>query len=270
MRIGVLSTWLSRRYQPFWLEFLRALGQELVWPASSPAVLDLPLGRSGRKVAAQALSLRGQVDFLLLPDIQLGEESARVMGCWWSHDLRGSLEEAISGLPSPLVVRGELGPWTLREAVEIGQSLVHNAQLLQRALDQTRHLIAPVPARERGKGKIGLAAEPYLLEDPDLYPELSDYARQRGWELRLASGSPEELRREGKRLELGPLLPSALEFAGMASKLSREGGVAGILLLSDESCPEGEHLAQKIAGHLSRPNFCCTVSSDPNVLAGWP
>lgn len=270
MRIGVLNTWLSQRYQPFWLEFLRALGQELVPPDGSEVAVELPIGRSGRQVVAEVIALRGQVDYLLVPDIQLGQESQRVMGCWWGDDLKSALEETVSGLPPLLSVKGELGPWTLGEAVETGQTLVRNPSLLQRALDQTRHLILPVPARERSEGQIGLAAEPYLLEDPGFYPELSAYSQQRGWGLRLASGSPEELRQEGRRLGLGPLLPSDLEFAGMAAKLSREGGVEGIILLSDDFCPAGENLAQKIATHLSRPNFCLTVSSELSVLAGWP
>lgn len=74
MRVGVLNSWLADRYLPFWASYLQALEVEVVRPQEIS--VNLPVPAPIRRVLSQVFSLKSQgIDFLLLPDVQLGVEA---------------------------------------------------------------------------------------------------------------------------------------------------------------------------------------------------
>ncbi|GAO74496.1 putative uncharacterized protein [Meiothermus ruber H328] len=109
MRVGVLNSWLSSRYLPFWESYLQALEVEVVQPEE--ASVNLPVPAPIRRVLGQVFSLKTQgVDYLLLPDVQLGVEPHRGSPSPWLVDLQATLERLVPGLPPALVVPAERSP----------------------------------------------------------------------------------------------------------------------------------------------------------------
>lgn len=67
VRIGVLQSWLSERYLPFWEAFLRELGLEVIRPHREAEVPGLELPAPARTVVAEVSDLKAQgVDYLRL------------------------------------------------------------------------------------------------------------------------------------------------------------------------------------------------------------
>jgi hypothetical protein len=234
VRIGLLDGWLSSRYIPFWEAFLQALEVEIVRPEW--ADLRLPMPPPIRRVVGQAFSLKEKgVDFLLLPDAQLGIENCRGSPSPWMADLETTLGRLVPGLPPALLVPAELSPEVAGLAARIGQNLTGNPMLARRALQRARRLlnITFKPANQPGTHRIGLVAQPMLLDDPDWLADLRALLAERGLSLFLADKAPAELRQEGAGLELGLELPTDLEAAGMHRYLSRLGRVKGLLYVHD-------------------------------------
>ncbi len=266
MRVGVLDTWLDRRYLPFWEAYLRELGLEVVRPAEAvdaalarAELAGLEAGRPARLVVARVLELKAAgVDHLLLPDAQFGVESERGGGQNpWTADLVSMLVRAVPGLPPVLRVPAELTEHTKGTAAEVGQVLVRNPQLVRRALERTQHLIRPYTpggALDASRPLVGLAAEPYLLEDARLYPEVLEALREGDLAPYYPDRSPAFLREEGARMGLRLDLPTDLEFAGAARYLDRLGRVKGVLLLVEDENPAVAALARKIARRLRKPS----------------
>ena len=234
MRVGVLSSWLANRYLPFWESYLQALEVEVVRPEA--IAVDLPVPQPIRRVLSQVFSLKNQgVDFLLLPDVQLGVEARKVGPSPWLVDLAATLERLVPGLPPTLVVPAEVSLDVAGLAAKIGQHLTQNPMLARRALERTKHLLnAPLsPLKQSGTHLIGVVAQPMLLSDPDWLAALGRGLAEYGLHLFLADKAPAELRQEGRNLELGLVLPTDLEVAGMHRYLSRLGKVRGLLYIHD-------------------------------------
>lgn len=234
MRVGVLNSWLSNRYLPFWEAYLRALEVEIVHPEEASVELPFPLPIC--RVLGQVFSLKNQgVDFLLLPDVQLGQEAHNGNRSPWLVSLDATLEQLVPGLPPVLVVPAELSPEVAGLAAEIGQNLTQNPMLARRALERTKRLLNPsyTPPKQSGTHLIGLVAQPMLLCDTEWLGALQAGLAQYELSLFLADKAPSELRQEGGHLELGLELPTDLEVAGMHRYLSRLGKVKGLLYVHD-------------------------------------
>ncbi len=234
MRVGLLNSWLSSRYLPFWEPYLQALDVEIVRPEEDAVQLPKPLPI--RRLLGQAFSLKSQgVDFLLLPDVQLGVESHKGSPSPWVVDLAATLGRLIPGLPPALTVPAELSPDVAGLAAEIGQNLTRNPMLARRALERTKRLLeSPFkPPTQSGAHLIGLVAQPMLTDDAVWLADLRAALAQHGLNLFLPDKAPAELRQEGASLALGLELPTDLEAAGMHRYLSRLGKVKGLLYVHD-------------------------------------
>jgi len=234
VRVGVLNSWLSSRYLPFWESYLQALEVEVVQPEE--ASVNLPVPAPIRRVLGQVFSLKTQgVDYLLLPDVQLGVEPHRGSPSPWLVDLQATLERLVPGLPPALVVPAERSPEVAGLAAKIGQLLTQNPMLARRALERTKHQLGFTftPPKQSGTHLIGLVAQPMLLDDPGWLAALRAALAEQGLSLFLADKAPAELRQEGAHLELGLELPTDLEAAGMHRYLSRLGKVKGLLYVHD-------------------------------------
>ncbi|MCX7739671.1 MAG: hypothetical protein N2047_01410 [Meiothermus sp.] len=232
MRVGILQSWLGDRYLPFWEAYLRALEVEVVRPQGLEGELPLPLPI--RRVVQEALELKGQgVDYLLLPDAQLGVEAKRGSPSLWMVDLEAALAQFVPGLPPVLEVPAELSPELAGLAAQVGQTLSKNPMLARRALERTKRLLEPSykPPQPLGEG-VGIVAQPMLLQGEWL-EGLRSALGQKGLRLLRADKPPAELRQEGAHLELGLELPTDLEAAGMHRYLSRLGRVRSLLYVHD-------------------------------------
>ncbi len=234
MRVGVLDGWLSDRYLPFWEPYLRELEVEVVHPEETP--LELPFPGPIRRLLSQVYRLKNQgVDFLLLPDVQLGQEAQKGSPSPWLVGLGATLERLVPGLPPVLVVPAERSPEVAGLAAQIGQSLTQNPMLARRALERTKRLLVAsfTPPKQAGTHLIGLVAQPMLLSDTVWLQNLQARLAEHHLALFLADKAPAELRQEGAHLELGLELPTDLEAAGMHRYLSRLGKVKGLLYVHD-------------------------------------
>lgn len=230
MRIGLLECWLGSRYLPFWEPYLRALEVEIVRPEE--LAMQLPMPSPIRRVLGQVFGLKEKgVDFLLLPDVQLGVETRKGSPSPWMVDLETTLGRLVPGLPPALLVPAELSPEVAGLAAKIGQNLTRNPMLASRALERTRRLLELpfTPPKQLGTCQMGLVAQPMLLSDPVWLADLRTGLAEHGLSLFLADKAPAELRQEGANLELGLELPTDLEAAGMHRYLSRLGKVKGLL-----------------------------------------
>ncbi len=268
MRIGLLDTWLSKRYLPFWRPYLQELGVQLLSPRLpvSEALLRIeePWPRSARLLAARALELKAQgAEALLLPAALA--DSPRGSGqCPWIVDPASMLEREIGGLPRILRVSPELGGGALGEAARLGQELLQNPQQVRLAIERSRRFLTPYkpPAMPRGERILGVVAQPHLLEDERLYPEVLEAAERYGWKVALPDASPERLREEGARVPLNVDLPNDLEFVGAGHYLGRLGRVGGVLLLVDDHCQAVERLARKLSAQLHKANAVYVLGGD--------
>ena len=213
---------------------MRALEVEVVRPQA--IAVDLPLPAPIRRLLSQIFSLKNQgVDFLLLPDTQLGVEALKGNPSPWLTDLDATLTRLIPGLPPTLVVPAELSPEVAGLAAQIGQNLTQNPMLARRALERSKHMLSasfPRP-KQSGNHLVGVVAQPVLFSDPEWLAEFGDGLAGHGLHLFLADKAPAELRQEGRHLELGLVLPTDLEAAGMHRYLSRLGKVKGLLYVHD-------------------------------------
>lgn len=257
MRVGLLRAWLPGRYLPFWEPYLRELGQELISPLAS-APVPLPLLPPAPRVVAEAFSLKSQgVDYILLPDVQLGIEpdSPAALNPWLA-DLSTALARLVPGLPTFLKVPAEISPHSLGLAAEIGQILTHNPMLARRALDRTRSLLDlhwPRPPTPRGERWLGLVGQPYVLADPELLVRLEEAAWQHGFGLALPQLAPSKLRQEGELLLPGLRLPSDLEVAGQVRSLSRLGRVKALWVVADDEVAPLPGLLRRYLKRSTRP-----------------
>lgn len=234
MRVGVIDGWLSDRYLPFWEPYLRELKVEVVHPEET--TLELPFPGPIRRLLSQVYRLKNQgVDFLLLPDVQLGQEAQKGSPSPWLVGLGATLERLVPGLPPLLVVPAERSPEVAGLAAQIGQSLTQNPMLARRALERTKRLLNAsfTPPKQAGTHLIGLVAQPMLLSDTVWLQNLQAGLAEHNLALFLADKAPAELRQEGAHLELGLELPTDLEAAGMHRYLSRLGKVKGLLYVHD-------------------------------------
>ncbi|PZA06649.1 MULTISPECIES: hypothetical protein [unclassified Meiothermus] len=266
MRIGVLQSWLSERYLPFWEAFLRELGLEVVHPRERVEPLGLELPAPARTLVAEVSDLKARrVDYLLLPDLQLGVDSSRAEGqSPWLVDLEAALSRFIPGMPPRLVVPAELNPDLLGLAAEIGQGLTRNPMITRRVLERTKYLLNLEPPRVKnpsGGRAVGVVAQPYVLCDPENRHRLLEGLEGAGLTPFFADLPPAKLREEGRQVaELD--LPTHLEAAGMLRYLSRLGRVGGLVLLADEEYAPLPSAVRKWAGKGVKPWRLVGLSED--------
>jgi len=262
MRVGVIQGFLSRRYLGFWEAYLGALGVEVVRAEASPD-LRQPYCLSVQGLLAQVAALKAMgVDYLLLPDLQGGVESERGGGqCPWLLDLEATLRRYLPGLPPVLKVPAELSERVLGRAGEVGQILTQNPMRVGRALDQTKSLLKPPPPLKNPQGSVGVAAQPYLLEDEGFRREVQEALASVGLLPYFPDLPPERLREEGERL-LSLDLPTDRELLGMVHYLHRLGRVRGLLLVVSYACPPIPGLLRRAARRLAKPYRLLTLGED--------
>ncbi|TBH20605.1 hypothetical protein [Thermus thermamylovorans] len=259
MRVGVLEGFLSRRYLAFWEAYLKALGVEVVRAGVGPD-LRQPYCLPVQGLLAQVAALKAQgVDYLLLPDPQGGVESERGGGgCPWLVDLEAALLRYFPAPPPALKVPAELSERVLGRAAEVGHLLTQNPMLVGRALDRVRGLLKPPPPLKTPQGSVGVAAQPYLLEDEGFREGVAEALARVGLLPHFPDLPPERLREEGERLF--PLdLPTDRELLGMVHYLGRLGRVRGLLLVVSYACPPIPGLLQKAARRLHKPYRLLTL-----------
>lgn len=271
MRLGLVDTWMSERYLPFWRAYLRELDVELMEPqlpaSSALERLAEPWPRPARLLAARVLELKARGAGAIIVPEAVGESPRGSGACPWAVDPASMLERSLPGLPPLVRVPPELSEGVLGLAARIGQELVRNPQEVRRALDRTRHLLKPYqpPAMPRGERTLGLAAMPYLLGDLRLYQEVLSAAGASGWTPVRPDVSPERLREEGARTGLNIDLPTDLEFAGAAHYLGRLGRVRGLLLMACDHCAAVERMARRLAAASPKPVAVHVLGEDPQV-----
>ncbi len=273
MRVGVLDTWLPRRYLPFWEAYLSELGARVVRPEGpfqealkAPAPDWAP--PSLRAVLGRIDELASRVDRVLLPDAQLGIDAERGGGqCPWVRDLAATVRELRPTAPRFWVVPAEPTEAALGLAATIGAEIAETPRRVTLALERTRHLLAPPgPFALPGAAPepaVGLAAPPYLLEEPRLYRPLLEVLAAFG--VGVADRPPALLREEGRRMGTRALLPTDLEWAGAAHYLARRRGVRAVVLLL-EDCPGLWRVARWIQGALPARSLLVPVGTPPEDL----
>ncbi len=273
MRVGLLDTWLPRRYLPFWEAYLGELGARLVRPeAPFEAALSAPAPDWAtpplRAVLGRVDELAPKVDRILVPDAQLGVDAERGGGqCPWVRDLAATLRELRPAAPPFWVVPAEPTEGVLSVAATIGAELAETPPQVRLALERTRHLLRPpgpfsLPGLSR-EPRIGLAAAPYLLEEPRLYPGLVRALAPLG--LGLADRPPALLREEGRRAGTRAVLPTDLEWVGAAHYLARRRGVEAVVLVV-EDCPGLLRVARWIEAAIPRPARIVPLGTPPEEL----
>lgn len=268
MRVGVLHSWLSHRYLPFWEAYLRELEIEVIHPSTE--LVNLPMPAPIRQVMGEVFSLKNQsVDYLLLPDVQLGLESKKGNPSPWMVDLQATLRRLVPGLPPALIVPAELSSDITGVAAEIGQSLTRNPMSTRRALERTkRKLTVEYKApKQAGTALVGVVAQPVLLED-GILGNLRTALESKGLNLFVSDKSPKNLREEGQKLELPLELPTDLEAAVMHRYLSRLGKIKAILYLHDSEYTPLPNPLRKLAKHNAKPWRLVGLDADWNQVAG--
>ncbi len=261
MRVGLLDTWLPRRYLGFWRAYLRELGAELVEPerpfadaltAEAPDWASLPL----RAVLGRVDELKGRVDRILVPDAQLGVDSERGAGqCPWVRDLAATLRHLRPSAPPFFVVPTEPTERALGIAAEIGAQVTESPPRVRLALERTRKFLVPpgpfvLPGASR-EPEIGLVAEPYLLEEPRLYRDLLEGLSD--LKIGVADRPPAFLREEGRRMGIRAELPTDLEWAGAAHYLARHHAVQKVLAIIEPECAGFARVARWISKAIPKP-----------------
>lgn len=262
MRIGLLQTWLGGRYLPFWKAYLAELELTLVQPQAE--AIHLPQPEPVRSVLAQVFSLKNQgLDYLLLPDVQLGIEPRKGRPSPWMVDLEATLRNLVPNLPPVLTVPAELSPEVAGLAAEIGQSLSRNPMLTRRALERNKKLLTPsfkVP-KQPSSDLVALIVQPMWTESEAIQP-LREALEAKGLYLFLPDKPPPEMRLEGANLGLNLELPTDLEAAGMHRYGSRLGKVSALLYLHDEAYLPLPNPLRKLAKHNAKPWRMVNLEAD--------
>ena len=253
MRIGVLQTWLSGRYLPFWESYLGDLELTLVHP--NPEAINLPQPEPIHSLLAQIFSLKNQsLDYLLLPDAQLGVESIKGTPSPWMVDLEATLRRVVPSLPPVIVIPAELTLEIAGLAAEIGQQLTRNPMQTRRALERHKKLLNPdfkIP-KQAGSDLLALVAQPMAQEESVLAP-LREALEAKGLHLFVPDKSPAEFRAEGANLGLGLELPTDLEAAGMHRYGLRLGRIKALIYLHDQEYFPLPNPLRKLAKHNTKP-----------------
>jgi hypothetical protein len=268
MRIGVLDTWLAGRYVPFWEAYLSSLGADIIRPSNN-SLLDVPFPDHIRQVLSEAFELKNkQLDYIVLPDTQLGITLDGVSAPPWLTSLEAVLQQHIPGLPPILVVPAELSKQTAGLAAKLGQSLFRNPMQARRALERTKSLLTPTltPTKPLGTALVGLVAQPMLLE-PRFTERLEALLVEHRIGIFKPDKSPEQLREEGQALGLKLVLPTDLETAGMHHYFVRLGKVKALIHWNDpDYLPLPAALAKYIRKHPPTPKPWLSLSTPAN----WP
>jgi hypothetical protein len=181
VKIGLPDTLRYQRYGAFWEHFLPLLGAEVVKPqaslaeslaqgqhllADAPASIQLFVGR--------VLALVGRCDAMIVPKLSSGEPD----GDPWNADLALVLRHRLT-LPPLWAVPLASDEQVIGAASRWGQEICQNNHLVRRSLERSEHLLRPAHLPEplwsrASQHTIALIAEPTLLEQPFLWPDLRD------------------------------------------------------------------------------------------------
>ncbi len=269
VRIGVLSTWLSERYLPFWEPYLAELGQTIIHSTANDVAVPFP--EPIRQTIGEVINLKQQnVDFLLIPDVQLGVESNKGSISPWLQSLEASLLRIVPGMPDAMVVPADLSESTRGIAAEIGQKLCNNPQLVRQALDQHKKHLLPVVKKpiQRGTELIGLVGLPFA-QTPAMLAALETALEAKSLSLFKFDKTHAELRVEGSKFESDHVYPTDLEVLGQHRYLNRIGLVKGLIYLQDEQFfPFPKAVRKAVAkggGH--KPSVSANLDSDWEAVA---
>jgi hypothetical protein len=108
---------------------------------------------------------------------------------------------------------------------------------------------------------VGVAAQPYLLEDEGFRKRVEEALAQVDLLPYFPDLPPERLREEGDRL-LPMDLPTDRELLGMVHYLHRLGRVKGLILVVSYACPPIPGVLRRAAKRLSKPHRLLTLGED--------
>lgn len=229
----------------------------------------IPLPPPASLVVAQAIDLKSQgVDALLVPDVQLGQESSNPEGVSpWLSDLGAALERLIPGLPTVLRVPAELSPEIAGLAAELGQALTRNPMVTRRAWQSTKYWLAQEwvkPVNPSANHPIGLVGQPYVLSCPEVLQTLQQAAQNLNLSLWQSELAPGKLREQG--LHMAHLdLPSDQEVAGQARSLHNLGKVSALLLVTHPEIAPVPAVIKRWLAKSTKPSAVWELGQDPHT-----
>lgn len=276
VRVGLVTQLLFSRYGGFWRQLVSAAGSEVVLPtldgvrsALDDQYVQGIASASFRLAAAQAVSLSGDVDWLIVPSLNSGNDSARGGGQDpWVADFPGALASAVPGLPALRAVPANLNEGVESTAVELIRNLVRDAAQVPRVWSRVRTQAKPpkLPAvnwdyRPGELATVALIGQPWLLND-QLTKALASPTEHLVPQHRL---DPLALRDEGLRFD-PQLLDTDAETLGAARLAARRASVSRIRLVVDAASGSDAWLARRVEKLAHKAVEVVTVQ---DALAGF-
>ncbi len=276
MNIGLPDTFRFERYAPFWNAFFKELGINTLQPkrlleeslevgrnlmADEPVHVQLFVGRT--------LELIPHVDALLIPDLNPNSQLGNVLDPW-AADLAAIIGRRLS-LPRILSVPAQLKRDVVtRSAIQHGQMLTHNAQLVRRALDRSTGLLkaAPIsdPHLERASmTSVAVVGDPLLLETPWLWRSAKQVLKDAALHTILQPDWDKEQAIEATARILGPWLETERETLGTALQLSSKAAVRGVVIVTSARSNAHLRLAEEIKGRVHKPSIQVEVDGQDTL-----
>jgi hypothetical protein len=262
VRIGFITQLLWERYGTFWLELLRSMEVELLFPAPEEVLKKLednrlePIpGLAFRLAAAQALALQ-DADLIMTPDLNLNQDIPRGGGQDpWIASFPEALATTVGGLPILFSVPASLEPDLEPLAFKLLLWLNRDAAKARRVWERHRELAKPAPFYEPrwtklsgDKETIGVIGQPWLFTKA-----LLQQLQVEG--LQLISQSwfdPQLLRAEGRRADTR-LVDTDTEVLGAARYLARRGSIDRLVFILDEGSGADVWLEQRVRRLVHKP-----------------
>lgn len=263
MRVGFVTQLLWPRYGAFWRSLVRNAGAEAVFP--TPEGVRAALGNervrgvptaSFRLAVAQAASLAGEVDVLVVPSLN-PDDGATKGGAQdpWIADFPGALRATLAGLPHVRSVPTEFGESIEGQAVEFLHSLLAEGRTVRRAWERSRPYAKPtrlpavamqlLPGETRTVAVLG---QPWLVNDA-----LVGATRQADEHVvAIHQLDPLVTREEGLRAQ-PELLGTDAEVLGAARLLGRRASIGRLRLVVDPGSGSDAWLARRLREAAHKP-----------------
>ena len=256
MQVGFISQLLWPRYGTFWKNLIAEIGatpqlaalEDPVLALDDPRVQAAP-GLAFQLAAAQALAL-SSADYLVVPDLNSGEETARGSGQdLWIASFPDALRTTFHGLPPivgvPASLHGDLEALAVRTLHTISDDpvTIRRSWERHRALATAPRYREPRWQRRSGETRtIGVVGQPWLLNDRvvELLSPGPSYHLIGQHQL-----EPTLLRREGDRVD-PKLVGTDREVVGAARYLGRKGGIDEVWVVVDETSGADAALAARL------------------------